>query len=232
MNIVVVGASRGLGFCLVDRFAKEGHRLVASVRDINNERLNSLSKTYKDIRLMHMDVTDEESIKEAAKRLREEDFTIDLLIHNAGIIVDGDGDKDILGISVDDFRRTLEVNTTGTMIALKYLVPLVDKSGSGQIFLITSEAGSITNSGSNLAAYSVSKAAQNKIAFILKTTLASSCRVLAIHPGRMRTDMGGPYSEIDPEEAAEGIYRLATNKTEVRQGSSIFIDYKGQEMQI
>lgn len=44
--------------------------------------------------------------------------------------------------------------------------------------------------------------------------------------------MGGPYSEIDPEEAAEGIYRLATNKTEVRQGSSIFIDYKGQEMQI
>ncbi|HZK34109.1 MAG TPA: SDR family NAD(P)-dependent oxidoreductase [Bacillota bacterium] len=232
MNVVVVGASRGLGYSLVEKFSQEGHRVVAGVRDIEDQRLKDLMQTYRGIKIMHMDVIDEESMKAAGDQLGKDGFSIDLLIHNAGIILAGDVDHDLPGISIGDFRKTLDVNTTGTVIAVKYLLPLVNKDGSGQVFLITSEAGSMTHSGSTMAAYSISKAAQNKTAFVLKAALEDRYRVLAIHPGRMKTDMGGDHSEIEPEESAEGIYKLATGIKKIKEGSSIFINYKGEEMVI
>jgi len=147
----------------------------------------------------------------------------------AGILPDSDRQFLITDADINDLRTALEVNTIGSAIMIKHFGSLV-KDG-GMFIVITSEAGSMTNIGQKYPLYSISKAAQNKLTAIFAKTI-KNYTVYAVHPGRMNTVMGRSDAQIEPEEAAEGIYRIITGEKKMSPENGWFIDYNGEPMEI
>ena len=143
-----------------------------------------------------------------------------------------DQEGTITETDIDVLRKTLEVNTVGTVMVLKYFLPFMSDGGSGMIISITSEAGSLSNTGTIFPAYSVSKAAANKAVFIFRAAVGDRYRIYAMHPGRMNTEMGRRFAQIEPEESARSIYKIATGETEIMDDGTGFINYKGEAMSI
>jgi NAD(P)-dependent dehydrogenase (short-subunit alcohol dehydrogenase family) len=112
---------------------------------------------------------------------------------------------------------------------IKYFNSLV--ADGGMFIVITSEAGSMTNIGTEYPLYSISKAAQNKLTAIFAKTVTNYA-VYALHPGRMNTVMGRNDAQIEPEEAAEGICRIITGEKKVPPENGWFIDYHGESMEV
>jgi NAD(P)-dependent dehydrogenase (short-subunit alcohol dehydrogenase family) len=238
MNIVVTGANKGLGLSLVKVFAENGHQVIAGVyggddtmrlADLAHTRARSSTGNDK-ITVIPMDVTDEVSVQTAAQKVAALCHEVDVMISNAGILMPGDRSATMGEMDMDELRRSLEVNTIGTTIVIKHFLPLIRTGGQGMMIFITSEAGSIAMSGANFPAYSISKAAANKAVFILRATVGEQYKIYAMHPGRMNTEMGRATAQIEPEESAEGIYRIATGTTEVDESANGFINYKGEKM--
>lgn len=236
MNVVITGANKGLGLCLVKIFAENNHNVIAGVYEKDDtsklfDYINSHKYSGKIIPIP-MDIIDEEMIKRASEEAYNRLGYVDVVINNAGILLPKDRTDTILEMDIDVLRKSIEVNTIGTVIVIKHFYKIMRKDGKGMMILVTSEAGSMINTGANFPAYSISKAAANKAVFILRETVKSDCIVYAMHPGRMNTDMGRETAQIEPEESAEGIYKIATGKTNVVKDSIGFINYKGEPMTI
>ena len=232
MNTIVTGANKGLGLSLVKVFAANGHRVAAGAYGredavlLNDFAASSAGK----INVIPMDVTNEASIKDAAQQISNIYGKIDILINNAGVLMPGDRKAAIGEMDIEELRRSLEINTIGTVITIKHFLPLLRADGRGMMIFITSEAGSISGSGANFPAYSISKTAANKAVFILRATMGEKYKIYAMHPGRMNTDMGRATAQIEPEEAADGIYRIAMGITKVDDNGPGFINYKGENV--
>jgi NAD(P)-dependent dehydrogenase (short-subunit alcohol dehydrogenase family) len=232
MKVIITGANKGLGFHLVEVFVMQGHQVLAGVyggEDIT--RIQRLASTCKEfVKLVPMDVSDEGSVQTAAEAAGKNFGPADLLIHNAGVLLPGDRKDTICQLSMEELRKTLEINTMGTVIVMKYFIPMIRTDGHGTMFFITSEAGTLSNSGPDFPAYSISKVAANKAVFILKATFHDKYKIYAVHPGRMNTDMGRSTAQIEPGEAAESIYKMATGKIAMDGEPTGFINYKGEAM--
>jgi len=222
-NTLIVGANKGLGSELVHLFRDNGHNVFAGVlgSDYDSGYIGTDGIT-----VLPMDVTDEAELAKAADYLRQNGVQLDDVINVAGVLLPEDEELNLLEISRQTLETSLQVNAIGNVLLAKYLLPVLKPGGN--FFLVTSEAGSVTNNGSGYPAYSVSKAAANKIAYVLDATHGDEYRFLAIHPGRMNTDMGKKNAQIEPIESAQGIYRLATDAPQL---SSLFVDYTGKEME-
>ena len=106
------------------------------------------------------------------------------------------------------------------------------KDGNGMIIMITSEAGSMSTNGAVYPAYSISKAAANKAVFVFRATLGDKYKIYAMHPGRMNTEMGRTYAQIEPEESANSIYSIAIGEKVIHDNGKGFINYKGEPMNL
>ncbi|MEZ0537571.1 SDR family NAD(P)-dependent oxidoreductase [Caldicellulosiruptoraceae bacterium PP1] len=236
MNVVITGTNKGLGLCLLKVFAENGHKVVAGIYEKYNfsqvtEYIDNCK--YKDnIILVPMDVSNEDMVKKAAEKSYINFGPIDVVINVAGILLPTDRTDTILNGDIDVLRKSIEINTIGTVIVMKHFYKYIKKDGTGIMIFVTSEAGSVTNSGSNFPAYSISKAAANKAVFILRSTVQNQVKVYAMHPGRMNTDMGKTTAQIEPEESAIGIYKIVTGETHIYHNTTGFINYKGEEMTI
>lgn len=222
-NTLIVGANKGLGSTLVHLFQENGHNVYAGVLG------NDYDPSFNDsdaITVLPMNVTDEAELAAAADYFDRNGIALDNVINVAGVLLPEDETKNLLEIKRNTLETSLQVNAIGNVLLAQQLLPTLKPHGN--FFLITSEAGSVTNNGSGYPAYSVSKAAANKIAYILDATSGDQYKFLAIHPGRMNTDMGKANAQIEPIEAALGIYALATGKP---HADSLFIDYNGNEME-
>ena len=226
MRVLIAGANRGLGLALSGLFAEKGHTVYAGARREFSPELLRAAGEFPGLRPLELDVTDEAG---AAKAAGEIAGALDAVIVVAGILPESDKRLLITDADIGDFRRTLEVNAVGSAVMAKHFHSLV--RDGGMFVLVSSEAGSMTNVGAGYPGYSVSKAAQNKLAAILAKTVPG-IRVYAIHPGRMNTDMGRENAQIEPEEAALGIFRIVSGETEVPPERGWFIDYLGQAMEI
>ncbi|WAM33567.1 SDR family NAD(P)-dependent oxidoreductase [Caldicellulosiruptor morganii] len=235
MKVIVTGTNKGLGLCLVKKFVQMGHIVIAGFYekdDIGKLQEFVNSKNYNgEVFLVSMDVSDEKSVSQAVGIIKEKYGQIDAVIHNAGVLFPSDRNSDILNTDIDILRKTLEVNTIGTVIVMKHTYDIVRKDGKGIMIFITSDAASITNTGSNFPAYSISKAAANKAVIILKRTIGDACRVYAMHPGWMKTDMGGEGAQIDPMESAQGIYDIIAGNVKIDK-DVWYINYKGEQMMV
>ena len=140
---------------------------------------------------------------------------IDILINNAGTSVDEEESQPT--IVIDYLRQTLEVNLIGTVDFTEKVIPLMNDGGS--IINISSRAGSLGHEGYNFNApsYRISKAAINMVTRILAKRLDGKIIVSSLHPGWVKTDMGGPEGDMEPAEAAEHIFKLAISKPETGQ---------------
>ena len=231
MNAIIIGANKGLGLCLVESFAKRGHHVFAGIygkeSSVNIERVMALYNS--NIDLFEIDVSNELSVEKAAKQIKSNN--IDCLIDCAGVLLSSDRKNTIYEINIEEFRKTLEINTIGIVNVIKHFLPLIRTDGKGVLFFITSEAGSVLHNGINFPAYSISKAAANKAVFILRATLGNKYKIYAVHPGRMNTDMGRETAEIEPEESAENIYSLIIGQKGITNNHG-FINYKGETMDL
>lgn len=234
MKIIITGANKGLGLSLVKVFAGNGHQVAAGAYGGDDLKLltDFAATASEKVTLIPMDVTDEASVQAAAQKVAAIYGQVDVLIGNAGVLMPGDRTATLRETDIGELRRSLEINTVGNVIVIKHFLPLMRAGGQGMLIFITSEAGSITGSGANFPAYSISKTAANKTVFILRATVGDQYKIYAMHPGRMNTDMGRNTAQIEPEESAEGIYRIAMGITKVDEGANGFINYRGERMEI
>ena len=228
MTVLVTGAARGLGRRLVDKFVREGYEVIATVRDrMRAGELAQLAGQNERLHLYEMNVSCWDSIYKCAQSVGEDFGSIDLLINNAGVLFESDKVKRIMDVDVEVLRETIAVNTEGPILVLKAFYPLLQKSAAPGFYIITSE-GRMSHHWHGMPVYSLSKIAAGKAAGIIGASVEEKFQVLAIHPGRMDTDMGHESAQIRPEEAAEGIYELATGQ---RVPESWYVDYLGRKME-
>jgi len=172
------------------------------------------------------------SIRQAALRVASLTQTLDILINNAAVYLPSKLVKPLSELDLTDghLEATLNVNTFGPLRVTQQFLPLLDKGAGKLIINVSSEAGSIGDCRrSSEYAYCMSKAALNMQSRILQNDLGSrGFRVLVIHPGWMRTDMGGPEADIHPDEAAEGIFGLSMKPW--KAGESLYMDYQGKSL--
>ncbi|PAE13192.1 short-chain dehydrogenase [Niallia circulans] len=230
MKILITGANRGLGIHLAKTALKRGHTVLAGVRTVQETSpINLLKAKYPDhLHTYYLDVTQEESIIKAAELAAKDVGAIDGIINNAGVLTER-GKK----IEELDFVQfTMDVNVLGPMRVVKHFLPLIYKGEGKAIINISSEAGSIQNAYGGDFPYGISKAALNMFSVQLSRYVnEKNITVYAIHPGWIKTDMGGEDATGYPDESANGILDILEGKI-VGTSELGFIDFKGREMKI
>jgi NAD(P)-dependent dehydrogenase (short-subunit alcohol dehydrogenase family) len=224
---LITGANRGIGLEFVRQYLKEGWRVFAACRKPQSAKeLKGLAPgAGKALTLLKMDVTDPDSVGDAAREL--EDEAVDLLINCAGI---GGPPRQRTG-STDyaAWARVLDVNTLGPMRVLEAFIEPLARSDRKLAVTLTSGMGSITdNKSGGSVAYRTSKAAVNMAMRSAAIDLAPrGITCVVINPGWVKTDMGGPGASLTPEESVTAMRRLIGG---LRPGDSgKFYNYTGRE---
>ncbi len=199
-----MGASRGLGLALVGELLRAGHD-VAALYNNPGRGLMPLAEQFGDrLLLHHANVTQEHTLETAASALAGFRSQFDQLIFNAAVHLEQQ-QPDVLQADIEAISKTFDVNTVGAIRAVKHLRPLL--RDSGQLVLISSEAGSIGDCWRDREyGYCMSKAALNMFAKLLEERerkRGSGLDVRAVHPGWLRTEMGGPHADDSASHAAE-----------------------------
>ncbi|WP_434785827.1 SDR family NAD(P)-dependent oxidoreductase [Bacillus velezensis] len=144
MDILITGANRGLGLGFVEVGLEKGYRVFAGVRDPNEQKRTQLTKLKEknsnQLEILHLDVTDEESVREAARNVGE---SLDVIINNAAIL-NGRGTS-IEDLDIEAIKLAFDVNTLGPARVIKHFLPLLKKGENQSIINISSEGGSLTN---------------------------------------------------------------------------------------
>lgn len=227
-RVLITGASKGLGYSLAEAYAGAGYFVIACARNIASVNLLRLKEANQDnVRLVTIDVAKTDSVEKAAAKIRLDVPSIDIIINNAAIHPDGSV-LELEKMDVDDCLDTININTLGALRVAKAFLTLLENSSLKTLINITSEAGSIYNSKRvKEFDYCMSKTALNMQSKLLQNYLENKrVTVLAIHPGWMRTDMGGQNAKISSDEAANGIINIIENCSH-GQKYPLYIDYKG-----
>jgi NAD(P)-dependent dehydrogenase (short-subunit alcohol dehydrogenase family) len=208
-RVLITGANRGIGLELATQCAARGDQVFAGCRVPNHaDRLGYLTRKYpRKVTLFPIDVTDQACISEAASLVADQAQALDILINNAAINM---GDEALSEVHPDVLLKSLHVNAVGPVIVVQYFRDLLVKGDNPKIVNISSESGSISKMTRFRGyGYYGSKAAENmytrSLAFDPET---DGITVIAMHPGWVRTDMGGPDAHLSPAESAEGILKV------------------------
>lgn len=190
--VVVTGAGRGIGRTIAERFADEGARVVSL--DLTVPERAHGDRT--DIDAIVCDVTDPASVAQAVETIVERHGTIDALVNNAGINVEGS----VADLTWDGWRRCMDVNVGGVFLMSQAVAPVMQRAGRGRILNAASFAAIIPSVGS--AAYAASKAAVVQFTRVLASELGPwDITVNAYAPGMVPTAMNG-FAEM-PEDAQD-----------------------------
>ena len=217
-TVLITGANRGIGLEYARQFAAKGYRVIGTSRDpADAKELSAVAS-----RVEPLDVTDAASVAALAARLNG--VAIDILVNNAGMF-------DRKDVSVDrvDFammEQTLAVNTLGPLRVTQALLPNLRAGKRRTIVNMSSQLGSIEQSNGTWYAYRASKAALNQINKTLSAELAAegfTCVVL--HPGWVRTDMGGASATYSPQESVAGLITVIEKLGPTDNGR--FYNFKG-----
>lgn len=213
--VLITGARRGLGRELAKLHAQKGDDVIASSREFDpQDRLVSI----KGIKTIELDVSSTDSVRSAIDALSDEYETIDLVYLNAAIF-QSVLTLDIRNWNADSQLDMFNVNSLGPIRVIQSLITNNLLQNSTLMF-ISSSASIITNTESyasthafrsiNLG-YNMSKAALNSAAMTIKGVCNKKTNVIVVDPGWMKTQMGGRDATLDPEVAAQKLYRLATS---------------------
>ena len=228
-NILITGASRGLGLYFTKKYLEEGNTVFAGGREAQPLNLKKLKEEYPDTLIpIVLEVKDTNTINEAVKQIESYTDTIDILINNAAIHNDTSFEP-LEKADIDDCLNVYDVNALGPIRMVKAFVHMIRNSSSGKIINISSESGSInTCKREKEFDYCMSKAALNMGTKLLANYLKKdNIIVLSVHPGWMRTDMGGQNADLDPYETACKLVELFHGINDI-EGPN-FIDNEGNE---
>ena len=223
-TILITGAARGIGRALCEDALRRGWSVIGSVRDAETAKALEAELGPR-FQALVFDVTDAAAVAKAAASL---DRPIDILINNAGII--GPDRQSALDMDFVGFAEALAVNVLAPLRIAQMFLPHLKRGDRPRLLTISSNMGSMSRAGSDHLAYRASKAAVNKVSQGLATDLRRfGIAVAAIHPGWVRTDMGGRGADIEAAESAKGILDIA-ERLELA-GTGKFLRYDGAEME-
>ena len=222
-TVLIIGASRGLGLGLAKQFASEGWQVIATVRD--PERANELTAVA-NIRIEVLDIDDVAGLDRLIQRLSG--ITLDVLYINAGI----SGSRTLSADTAthEQAGQLFTTNAIAPVRLAKRMLPLVDPS-NGVITFMSSIMGSVeTGPGMGMPLYGASKAALNHLTrtFVAELGEQTGLTVLLMHPGWVKTDMGGAEAPLDVETSCRGMVEQV--KRAAGQGGHRFIDYQGETL--
>jgi NAD(P)-dependent dehydrogenase (short-subunit alcohol dehydrogenase family) len=226
-SVLITGANRGLGFEFARQYAAEGWAVHAASRNpAAAEQLRDLAQQAPHrLTVVAMDVTDAESIRTAARQLR--DTAIDVLINNAGI--SGAGGQVTGKVDYESWARVLDVNMMGPLRVTEAFVDQLARSERRLAVTITSGMGSLSdNTSGGSIAYRSSKAGVNMVMRSAALDLAPrgiSCVV--VNPGWVKTDMGGPGARLTAQQSVAALRRLIETFDPAHSGK--FYNYDGRE---
>lgn len=219
---LIVGASRGLGLGLVEQLARRGWEVLATVRDPDHSgELNQLALGGK-TRIEKLDVTDLDGARALRALLDDERF--DLLFLVAGI--GNPRGKTAMTVGDDEMWKLLETNALGPARTAEVLAEVVRPGGV--VAFMTSRLGSVADRTSDHAEpYSISKAALNSLIRSFAARHADrEMAVLALHPGWVKTAIGGDQAQIEVEDSARGLVDVIEKARGTR--GSAFLNYRGE----
>ena len=223
-TVLITGTNRGLGLEFVKQFAIEGYQVIACTRKINKkDELHQLQEKFKTISICKLDIANFSSIDQFAKLFKK---PIDILINNAGIYPDSSVDH----VDYKSWLDAFKINTLAAFKMTKAFLPHLKKGQLKKIASLTSKMGSIDdNSGGGEYIYRSSKTALNMVMKSLSIDLKPyDLSVITLHPGRVRTDMGGPNGLIEVDESVAGM-KHQIDKLTIRT-SGQFIAYDGKKI--
>lgn len=227
---IVTGANRGLGLAFVRQLLARGEQLVAGCRHPGKATaLNTLAGEYPGrLHVLPLDVGEARSraqfVRELPLALGDE-ARIDLLLNNAGVLHPGERFGQLGQAILED---SLRINAVGPFLLAEALAPRLAEGA--KVANLSSVMGSIGNCREfRSPSYCASKAAQNMLNVQLARALAPrGIVVLTLHPGWVRTDMGGEAAEIAPDEAVAGLLRVIDAAQPAQSGQ--FLDWRGQHV--
>lgn len=232
-TVYVTGADRGLGLALTKALLEQGCRVfagsflpdwpeLAEVKESAGERLTVLP----------LDVTNEESVNQAAETIRQQTAALDVVINNAGIYRDRSGTV-LDELNFEDMQRIYNTNALGPLRVTHSVIQLLLQGSRKLLVNISSEAGSVSQCfRKSEFGYTMSKAALNMQSVLLSNHLKPmGVKVLAVHPGYVRSYMLGKFNEegtVEAKESAQGICQLIETQTDL--DGPIYMDFRGKPM--
>ena len=225
---LITGANRGVGLALAGAYAGDGWRVIATCRRPEDaDALHALAAASDGrVSVLPCDVTDNGSVADLARALTGR--AIDLLVNNAGVW--GGRKQDLPDLDLSDWDRAFAVNTLGPLRVATALVENVAASERRLIVTLSSRMGSIGENGSaSKIAYRASKAALNQVVKCLANAWGPrGLTCVVMHPGWVRTDMGGPSATLTPAESVAGLRQVIAGLTTADNGR--FLNHDGGEI--
>ncbi|MGC2277930.1 MAG: SDR family NAD(P)-dependent oxidoreductase [Candidatus Binatus sp.] len=220
-QLLLIGASRGLGFALAEEYLKRGWHVVATERDSTKSKLHDLLRAAQGrLEIATVDITYPDQVAALRARLASRQF--DMLFVNAGI-----GTRDVVAdISTDEFMRMMVTNALSPMRVVESLQELVLPTGT--IGIMSSGQGSITNNDNgHYEIYRGSKAALNMLMRSFAARHADDPRTLLLMaPGWVRTDLGGTEARLSIEESIPNLAN--TMDAQTGKAGLQYLNYLGQ----
>lgn len=213
--VLVTGANKGIGLEVARQLAGNGFRVFVGARNETAGRA-AAKKIGEAATFLKLDVSDESSVRKAAAELAKQTDHLDVLVNNAGIIVDAD--EAILKTTVAQIEETFLTNTIGPLIVAQAFQPLLAKSNTPRIVNVSSGGGQLTDGADGWApAYCISKTALNGVTAQLAAALPKFA-INSVCPGWVRTDMGGANATRSVEQGVSGIVWLAADAPQNQTG--------------
>ena len=225
-TVLITGSNRGLGLALCQDYLSKGWAVIACCREPALAlSLCALRSTYEDLEIYALDVRDLDRIHALALTLK--DRAVDLLISNAGVFGDPKGVSDAPN---EAFMETFVVNTLAPIRLAEAFLPNLMKGQDRLLVAMSSWLGSIEdNTEGGYLPYRTTKAALNAAMKSLAIEWRPlGVKVLILHPGWVRTDMGGPKAPLSIAESVEGMVRVILNFKTLDTGS--FLNYRGESL--
>ena len=221
-TVLIVGASRGLGLGLAKQFSSEGWQVIGTVR--NSQQADALSQIPQ-LRVETLDMTDAASVEALTKRLAG--TQLDVLFVNAGVA--GPQNKPATQASEAEVGQLFFTNAVAPLRLAEHLLPLVD-ARQGVLVFMSSILGSVeTGPGMGMSLYGASKAALNHMTRTFVSELGETgLTVLSMHPGWVKTDMGGEQAPLDVETSTRGMVEQVTKA--LGSGGHRYLDYQGDPL--
>jgi NAD(P)-dependent dehydrogenase (short-subunit alcohol dehydrogenase family) len=222
--ILIAGANRGLGLEFARQYAAEGWQVLATARA--PERAEALAALPGAVTLLPLDTTRAESVAALAARLAGQ--PIDVLICCAGLY--GAHGEQPGSFDYEGWKQVLDTNTLGPVRVAEALLPNLRAGKQRKLVALSSLMGSITdNTTGGSHAYRASKAGLNAVWKSLAIELRpEGFTVVVVHPGWVRTDMGGPAAPLEPLNSVAGLRRVIDRLT--REDSGRFLNHDGREL--